>query len=419
MPKSITTISGILEQVDYSNYEFVVDPFDAKNLKLTDTKDLDKSVHEQAFWRLAVGDKLLNMVKWTTPKRTRSYPLSRTYSLLSSKNPKIALIPIIKDEGEASRNPDVLGIDTIFLLTLFNVYCVLSYYNQAEKKTRISSKGYSVDAITNQRINFRLAQDKIKQICKNNISVDGWNAKEVRNYSSTLKAAGESYEKIQRQTGVKLPTVDRVKRNSQLFVREGGLDYFVKRADERRLRSQQSESLTLQPKERVLYSGKAKVDILLDCDLGIDRAVMIHWAPDEHWVVSKNIFCVEKKHNPSRADLTDALFKNFAFRNMKHLNVANPTHFPIGLTSDTISGTCFSLCDYFGYCKQSNWTKCQNKLLSQYNKTANFRLDTDLRNILMEGHLNKFPVFVIGTRSINTQTIGEIQTSIIKQISIR
>ena len=246
------------------------------------------------------------MVKWTTPKRTRSYPLSRTYSLLSSKVSKAALIPIIKDEGEASRNPDVLGIDTIFLLTLFNVYCVLSYYDQAKKKTRVSSKGCSVDAITNQRMNFHLAQDKINHICTNNMPVNTWNAIEVGNYSSTLKAAGEAYERIQYQTGVRLPTVDRVRRNSQLFITEGGLEYFIKRADERRLRSQQSESLTLQPKERVLYSGKAKVDILLDCDLGIEQAMKIHWAPDEQWIVNRNIFCIEKKHNPSRADLTDA-----------------------------------------------------------------------------------------------------------------
>jgi len=417
MPKSITTISGILERVDYSNYEFIVDPIDAKNLKVTDIEDLDKSAYDQAFWRITIRNKLLNMVKWTTPKRTRSYPLSRTYSLLSSKVSKAALIPIIKDEGEASRNPDVLGIDTIFLLTLFNVYCVLSYYDQAKKKTRVSSKGCSVDAITNQRMNFHLAQEKINHICANNMPVNTWNAIEVGNYSSTLKAAGEAYERIQYQTGVRLPTVDRVKRNSQLFITEGGLEYFIKRADERRLRSQQSESLTLQPKERVLYSGKAKVDILLDCDLGIEQAMKIHWAPDEQWIVNRNIFCIEKKHNPSRADLTDALFKNFAFRNMKHLNVANPTHFPIGLTSDTIAGTCFSLCEYFGYCKQSNWVKCQSKLLSQYNKAADFRMHTDLRNILIEGYLNKFPVFVIGTRSVNTQAVSEIQTLIREQIA--
>ena len=138
---------------------------------------------------------------------------------------------------------------------------------------------------------------------------------------------------------------------------------------------------------------------------------------DEQWIVNKNVLCIEKKHNPSRADLTDALFRNFAFRNLKHLNVANPTHFPIGLTSNTISVTCFSLCEYFGYCKQSNWAKCQNKLLSQYNKAANFRLDADFRKVLIEGYLNKFPVFVIGTRSANIQTIGEIQTSIMEQIA--
>jgi len=48
---------------------------------------------------------------------------------------------------------------------------------------------------------------------------------------------------------------------------------------------------------------------------------LIHWAPDEQWIINKNIFCMEKKHNPSKVDVTDGLFKNLAFRNMADLNV--------------------------------------------------------------------------------------------------
>jgi len=125
---------------------------------------------------------------------------------------------------------------------------------------------------------------------------------------------------------------------------------------------------------------------------------------------------MEKKHNPSKADITDGLFKNLAFRNMADLNVKNPVYFPIGLTNDRLSGVCFSLCDYFDQCQKSAWVRCENKHLKQYNHSMNFNSNLDFTNALKEGFVNKFPIFALGVENLSSKTTVEIQTSLLEQI---
>lgn len=125
---------------------------------------------------------------------------------------------------------------------------------------------------------------------------------------------------------------------------------------------------------------------------------------------------MEKKHNPSKVDITDGLFKNLAFRNMADLNVKNPVYFPIGLTNDRLSGVCFSLCDYFDQCQKSAWVRCENKHLKQYNHLMNFNSNLDFTNALREGFANKFPIFALGVENLSSKTTVEIQTSLLEQI---
>src|SRR5690554_1402408 len=70
--------------------------------------------------------------KWVSPKRTRSYPFSRVYDTFSYVGgKKITIIPIVKDEGQKG-DRDYLQWATISLMSLLNVYVIITYYTDGE-----------------------------------------------------------------------------------------------------------------------------------------------------------------------------------------------------------------------------------------------------------------------------------------------
>jgi hypothetical protein len=83
-----------------------------------------------------------------------------------------------------------VGIDSICLLNLFDIYVVLSYYDQAEKKLRINTKGETVAAITNQKLNFHIVINKLQTIYEKAPTIEEWNKLEIKNYAEILSSAG-------------------------------------------------------------------------------------------------------------------------------------------------------------------------------------------------------------------------------------
>ena len=86
MPEDAIVIRGELGKIDYSNYQFFLDNFENSNYREISANELPHSKSNEAFWRVKINHRTFDIVKWTTPKRTRSYPLARCYSLLSSPN---------------------------------------------------------------------------------------------------------------------------------------------------------------------------------------------------------------------------------------------------------------------------------------------------------------------------------------------
>lgn len=86
--------------------------------------------------------------RWSTPKRTRTYPFARVYDTYSHNGKIVTVIPVIKDEGKGQRkcdtNNDRINFITLSWMNLMNVYVVPAYYVDADK----------VDdcRITNQRL---------------------------------------------------------------------------------------------------------------------------------------------------------------------------------------------------------------------------------------------------------------------------
>jgi len=330
--------------------------------------------------------------------------------LLSSLNQKVSAIPIVKDEGAKSKNPDVLGIDSICLLNLFDIYVVLSYYDQAEKKLRINTKGETVAAITNQKLNFHIVAEKLQTIHEKGPTVEEWNRLEIENYAKTLSFAGRAYQTIQQQTGVVLPTIRRIQKNGE-FISQHGIKDFIYRADRRKRRSQTSELLTIQPKEQILKIGKAKLDIILKSHHGLNPDIEIHWTPDESWFIDGKIVIVEKKNNPSKEDIKEAFFRNLAIQNMKVLNTDKQVHFAIGITEPKTYTICFSKCKFFDNCSTVDWDiPCKYFNASK----PDFSGKKFLKLALLEANKNSFLLFMIGTKSRNN--ISEVQKQILTYI---
>ncbi|MBE9127768.1 MULTISPECIES: hypothetical protein [unclassified Coleofasciculus] len=95
--------------------------------------------------------------KWVSPKRTRSYPFARIYNTYYLNTKKVAVIPVIKDEGLAGDN-DRINFITFSWMSLLNVYIILAWYEEAEK-----AKG-DAPKLTKQKFNADYVKEKIKEI---------------------------------------------------------------------------------------------------------------------------------------------------------------------------------------------------------------------------------------------------------------
>jgi len=84
--------------------------------------------------------------RWTSPKRTRSFPYARVYDTINC-TPRVTVIPFCKDEGRDG-DRDFVQWDSVSLMSLLGVYVVLAYYKTARKSPRYKNK------ITGQELDY-------------------------------------------------------------------------------------------------------------------------------------------------------------------------------------------------------------------------------------------------------------------------
>ncbi|MFZ2187323.1 MAG: hypothetical protein WAV46_01715 [Candidatus Moraniibacteriota bacterium] len=139
--------------------------------------------------------------KWVTPKRTRSYPFARIYDTYSFGGKRITIIPIIKDEGVgASKNKsnnDRINFITLSWMNLTNIFVILAWYSEAERKSEYR--------ITNQRFDNDYIKTKIKEISEYQFDAHHWNNNHfIKDFRAVYEKAVSSYEHIAKKLSVKL-----------------------------------------------------------------------------------------------------------------------------------------------------------------------------------------------------------------------
>ncbi|MCX6162314.1 MAG: hypothetical protein NTV87_13405 [Ignavibacteriae bacterium] len=302
--------------------------------------------------------------KWVSPKRTRSYPFERVYNTLSFSK-KITVIPIIKDEGEKG-DRDFIQWDTISLMSLFDVYVILAYYDAAEVNPRLEGK------ITNQLFSNKFIKTKIKEISNYHSSALHWNLDQIKsNLSEIVDKTKKAYKKISDKTGIKMHNVRGVD-NFKDDLKED-VNNFMNTSRTKAKGAQHREILTIQPKEVLATLTKAKMTI--KNYLG----GYYYLTTDEIKIEKRNMYLIEGKHSknqllPSINDIKDGLLKMILYCNLSSvfLNKIEYSITPVlSLTSVNIKGSIIS-----------NNRKVDIKdFISQNSLSAN---QVELLNILLE-----------------------------------
>jgi hypothetical protein len=98
-------------------------------------RDFDiNAVRHYGLVNLGIPTKNIAYARWISPKRTRSYPFARLYDIFHFNTGKVAIIPIIKDEGSDSGNNDRINYMTFSWMSLLDVFIVLVWHDRTQRK---------------------------------------------------------------------------------------------------------------------------------------------------------------------------------------------------------------------------------------------------------------------------------------------
>ncbi len=295
---------------------------------------------------------------WIGSKRSRTYPFPRLYDILQEKNiKKIALIPIVKDEGPPDENGkhkgerDYLAWSTFTMCSFLNVYLIPTFHVKATQSTRYANK------VTNHDVDRTYVIEKIKEISKTTKSPKEWNGEQRQNLGSIVGAALDGYERIRAETGIPIdiPTIAK-----KLETRKNGED-FKNDSQQASLQARCTEVKTAeQQRERLFELLKCPIDLIHD------TKEVIFWAPDGYIQKNDCVYLVESKNSrnmPSMSQIKDALLKIILYCGIKEAKTQNKktihTHPVLLLSSEQLSveemkNKCSS--EFLDECKQNRIT---------------------------------------------------------------
>lgn len=267
---------------------------------------------------------------WVSAKRTRSYPYARVYDTLSYNGRKVTIIPIFKDEGKDG-DRDYLQWDTISLMSLLNVYVIISYYVDAEINPRYSNK------ITNQRFDIDYIKEQLEELIPYKSDALHWNLSQAAKAGIIAQRALKSYQKTSNRLGVTMHSEEQALR--RIAEISNDLEDFKNFSRERAEKAQKRESRTTQPKE---YITGEKGIITIKNYLGGNYYFTI----DDVFIDNDTISLAECKHSkkdliPKIGDVKDGLLKMIVFTNLENVTVEKQRYNPKSILKLT-SGREFS-----------------------------------------------------------------------------
>ncbi len=359
-------ISADVEKIKYK--QFVND-----ELKTSKFQNFDINTAQGAFL-LENGAEKIAVSRWISPKRTRSYPYERVYDTLAFAGRKVAIIPVVKDEGLGG-DRDFLQWDTISLLSLLDVHVVLAYFSDAEKNTRRS------DQITKQKLDNTYIQSRLKEMFEFKGSPRQWNERESKQLKAVFEKAKTAYAEISRQTKTYLHNAAAL---DEMIKFAETPEKFIEFSRRKAREAQSREFLTEQPKEALASDTKAKVTI--------NNALFgkYFFTCDETLTEGENLYLIEAKHSqrakfPSKNDIKDGLLKLMIYTNLTNVKIGKLAFTPrvaIRLTSNQLKGSIKS--------------DAKSEALENFFTDNNFKLKDKefFRKLFAEARENRFTIIL-------------------------
>ena len=353
--------------VEWAEYDFA--SFDVNSAKSFGRVVLDEQ-----------GDSI-SYAKWVSPKRTRSYPLARLYNIYHTQSKRIAIIPIMKDEGIGGDN-DRINFMTLSWMNLANIYIILAYYETAQKHpTR-------PDKITKQKLNASHVQALLEEIAYYQPTALHWNVMHFeRDFESIYVKAVDAYQAISRKTQTPLhASSDHLKvLHSYQYSGQFTLDAFRKSL-ENSLHAAIRETETVHTHEYVTTGSKGY--FFIQNNLG----GVYHLTVDSVSLLPDGSFLIQESKNatndvlPKESDIADGLFKLILFTNLDELwwnNQQVPYQVRLELTGNLIGELHFpteaNRLDTFSH--QNKLSKSKQNILRRLNEEslANPKLSIQVR----------------------------------------
>lgn len=359
-------IEGTITSVEYETSL-------SATLKEVDLEELDIN-NSPTYFMLNMDNTKVAVSKWVSPKRTRSYPYERVYNTLSTSK-KITVIPVVKDEGAAG-DRDFIQWDTIALMSLLDVYVIPAYYVDAEK--RITSSGK--EKITKQKLDNNFIIKEFKKIPNYHSSALHWNLKQMKDLSTVVGQVKFNYQQIAKKTGVKLKN-ERGIDNFLSKITEG-VTSFIHFSRTKAGEAQKREFVTIQPKEALSTTTKAKITI--KNYLG----GLYYFTVDEVELQDTTLKLIEAKHTasgkiPSKGDIKDGLLKMILYCNLEDVTSD-------GLECNAIPVLKLTSSKMKGYLNEKSDSKEKEEF---YKKNTINRTDRKFLNSLFEeAKINNFKV---------------------------
>lgn len=326
----------------------------------------------KSFGRIVLDEQgnSIAYAKWVSPKRTRSYPLARLYSIYHAQSKRIAIIPIMKDEGIGGDN-DRINFMTLSWMNLANIYIILAYYETAQKHATRANK------ITNQKLSPFHVQALLQEIAHYQQTALHWNIMHFeRDFESIYIKAIDAYQAISTKTQTPLhASSDHLKalysyQHSGHFTLEA-----FRKSLENSLQAAIRETETVHTHEYVTTGSKGYFFIQNNLGgvyhLTVDSVSLL---PDESLLIqeSKN---ATNDSLPKESDIADGLFKLILFTNLDELwwnNQQMPYHVRLELTGNLIGELRFPTgpneLDTFSH--QNKFSTLKRNILTRLNEEA-------------------------------------------------
>ena len=295
-------------------YNFSTDP------KLKEI-EFNKAMKEnKTSFKYKIGNEIVAISVWTTPKRTKTYPLPRVYNTLSHSGKKITIIPVQASYGEKG-DDNKLQPGTISWMSGLGVYVIIGVYIKAKmrpkgkaaanaKEGKVSTQGVPVFT------SFEFKNDELKKQVKEIVSkcpkVEDWNQKQLLKIPSLLKTAIENNRRLGKELGVLVRPFKSLEK--KLGIWETDIPKFLLDCDKESKKAQHREFSSDQKLENV-PGKKGKFNV----NMGNSKMIFLtadSVSVDQH---KKIIEILEGKHStikkfPDENDVCDALFKLMIFK---------------------------------------------------------------------------------------------------------